>query len=143
MNMKTLMVFGLLGVVVGGSALAGGHEFDERYTSSGHLWETRDGEFYREARTGTALIVGPFGVLFDEAVEYCRGQGLALATVEQAAVIEGLEAREVIDELRRTSWLQGEGLREIPSRPILSGSGAVGYGWARARFAALCFGSGS
>lgn len=141
--MKKLMVFGLLGVVAGASALANGHEFEERRTSSGHVWETRDGVFHREARTGTALVVGPSGVSFDEAVDYCRGQGFALATVDQAAVIQGLEAREVIEELLRTSWLEGEGLRELPSRPVLDGSGAVGYGWARARFAALCFGSGS
>ena len=140
--MKFICAFLFASLLAAPAAFANGHEFDERYTSSGNVWETRDAEFFREVSTGTAIVVGPASASFEEAAEFCRLQGFALATVEQVETLRALEAREVIEELRRTSWLQGEGLASVATHRVLDASGAVGYGWAKARFAVFCFGAG-
>ena len=140
--MKFIRALFLASLLVAPAAFASGHEFEERYTSSGNVWETRDGEFFREVSTGTAIVVGPASATYEEATEFCRLQGFALATVGQVGTIRALEAREVIEELRRTSWLQGESLSSVATRPILDASGAVGFGWAKARFAVFCFAAG-
>ncbi len=118
---------------------------NELVTSEGFVWSlisqgSSTEEFWMDHSTGMVWSSAVKGLTLDESRAHCFSKdAFNLPSAEQIAQAHANGIREVIESLRGTFWTSTPGLKTYPSQRVYeSSNGAIGYGWAMARFSAVC-----